>query len=108
MRDGSRSPRIHRPPLSCPLLGRFRLIDALGQLVVLSSILTASGARYELTGLVKESLDVTLAALPMLHGQAPDVAYKAEGGEGGVKKEGEQAATVSQVAQGRRHVLRRH
>lgn len=107
LRDGSRSPRIHRPPLSCPLLGRFRLIDALGQLFV-SSILTASGARYELTGLVKESLDVTLATLPMLHGQAPDVAYKAEGGEGGVKKEGEQAATVSQVTQGRRHVLRRH
>jgi len=58
-------------------------------------ILTASGARYELTGLVKKSLDVTLAALPMLHGQAPDVANKAKGGEGGVEKQGEQATTVS-------------
>jgi len=76
--------------------------------MIASSILTASGTRYELTGLVKESLDVTLAALPMLHGQTPDVAYKAEGGEGGMKKEGEQAATVSQVAQGRWHILRRH
>jgi len=61
----------------------------------IASILTASGARYELTGLVKKSLDVTLAALPMLHGQAPDVANKAKGGEGGVEKQGEQAATVS-------------
>lgn len=75
---------------------------------VCPSILTTSGTRDELTGLVEESLDVTLAALPVMHGEAPDVAYKAKGGKGGVKKEGEQAATVSQVAQGRRRVLRRH
>lgn len=62
----------------------------------------------ELTGLDEEPLDVTLAPLPVVHGQAPDVAYKAEGGEGGVEEQGEQAAAVSDVAQGRRRVLRRH
>lgn len=71
-------------------------------------ILTASGMRYELTGLVKESLDVTLAALPVMHSEASDVAYKAKGGEGGVKKEGEEATAVSKIAQGRRRILRRH
>ena len=45
-----------------------------------SWILTASGVRDELTGLDEESLDVTLAPLPVVHGQTADVAYKAKRG----------------------------
>lgn len=55
--------------------------------------------RYELAGLDEESLDVTLATLPMMHIEAPDVAYKAKGGKRGMKKEGKQATAVPYVAQ---------
>ena len=40
--------------------------------------------------------------------QARHAAYKAEGGQGRVEKQGEETAVVPEIAQHRRHVLGRH
>lgn len=70
--------------------------------------LTASGTNDEATGLDEEAFHVALATFPMMHGEATDVAYKAEGGEWGVKEEGEEAATVTEIPKIRGCLLGRH
>lgn len=71
-------------------------------------LLTASGTNNESAGLNEESFDVALAAFPVMNGEATDVAYKAEGGERRVKKQGEETPSVAQVPEGRGRFLGRH